>query len=196
MGLNLQIGYWGLSEPDAWLDSQLFTINAVLKDHKFPNWNEPRSPLLERSRTETISYPYSWLDALRAAYLSRKYDPNWVATEVEELEDHLEVDSHLLNHSDCEGFYLPVDCEDFIIDDRVPGGILGSSYRLFEELSSVAPALGIKLENGVLSDEEAHRINELINSCSSDIEPMLTVWLSFYEAARLSVKYGRILILC
>ena len=39
-------------------------------------------------------------------------------------------DSHLLCHSDCEGFYLPIDFADVIVDAknqmRIAGGLLGS----------------------------------------------------------------------
>jgi hypothetical protein len=196
MGLSLQVGYWGTIDNDSWLDSQLTIINSILLNHKLQPWGEPKIPVLERSRTENISIPYSWLDSLKAAFLSRLYDPTWVANAVEELGEHLDFDSHLLNHSDCEGFYIPLDCSDFIIDDKAPGGILGSSYRLLDELILLAPALGIDLSSGELSDLEARRINDLINDSTSEIEPLLTAWIVFYEAARLSVKHRRILVLC
>lgn len=71
--------------------------------------------------------------------------------------------SHLLCHSDCEGFYLPVDFEVVLIDsqdqDRIPGGLLGSSYRLRDELLAIAPALGITVSDGELADAEGDRLN-------------------------------------
>jgi hypothetical protein len=45
------------------------------------------------------------------------------------------------------------------ITNRIAGGMLGSSFMLLKELQAVAPALGIRLVNGQLSDEEAEKIN-------------------------------------
>jgi hypothetical protein len=42
-------------------------------------------------------------------------------------------ESHLLCHSDCAGYYLPIDFDDIIVDNkgknRIAGDILCSSYR-------------------------------------------------------------------
>jgi hypothetical protein len=101
-------------------------------------------------------------------------------------------ESHLLCHSDAEGFYLPMDFSDVLFsgdeEPELPGGMLGSSYRLFEELVLVAPALGIDLRDGTLSDEEARRVDGL--ACSDHaLNRECASWLSLYEAARLSIQH-------
>jgi hypothetical protein len=98
--------------------------------------------------------------------------------------------SHLLCHSDCEGFYVPIPFQEVLLDDqdRIPGGMLGSSFMLQNELIAVAPALGIRLEKGQLSNHEAERINgEVETEAPLWIEN--AVWLSLFEAARLSLQH-------
>jgi hypothetical protein len=56
------------------------------------------------------------------------------------------------------------------------------------ELVTVAPTLRIELSNGELSNTEAKRLNrEAEKQASFWMEKM--VWLSLFEAARLSLKY-------
>jgi hypothetical protein len=102
------------------------------------------------------------------------------------------MDSHLLCHSDCEGFYFPVPFENVVIDDkdkgRIEGGLLGSSFQLLEELKAMAPALGIRLENGHLPDSEVDAIRADVES-EADLWIERGVWLTFYEAARLSIQH-------
>ena len=70
---------------------------------------------------------------------------------------------------------------------EVPGGIVGSSQRLLAELVLVAPALGIMLRGGQLSDAEADRIDGLASS-EEGLHRELSSWLALFEAARLSVE--------
>lgn len=55
-----------------------------------------------------------------------------------------------------------IDFEDIIVDDReldrIPGGILGYSYRLRSELIEIAPKLGIQLSGDLLYPVEAARV--------------------------------------
>ena len=100
-------------------------------------------------------------------------------------------DSHLICHSDCEGFYFPIVFDEVIFADdehALLGGMLGSSYKLREELVTVAPALGIFLLGEVLSDEEAERINARIDA-EDGLERELMAWLAAYEACRLSIEH-------
>jgi hypothetical protein len=59
---------------------------------------------------------------------------------------------------------------------------------LLEELVRIAPKLGIALDDGQLSDAEADKINK-----DSESEEGLwiekTVWISLFEAARLSIEH-------
>jgi hypothetical protein len=98
--------------------------------------------------------------------------------------------SHLLCHSDAEGFYFPIDFDDVIFDEdgSLPGGMLGSTQRLMQELITLAPYLGIKLQNGELSDSAAARLNEG-SEAAGPLWIEKCVWLSIFEAARLSLKH-------
>ena len=50
---------------------------------------------------------------------------------------------HLLVHSDAEGFYVPVEFDEVIFTDEVPGSMLGSSHALARECEELAQALGV-----------------------------------------------------
>jgi hypothetical protein len=205
MGLAVEVGVLAdLLENDPegadWLRESFESVNAVLVDKGLPQHREPESlPPLD-NRAALLSYPYSFLHHLRrvAAHVAEK--PGWVAKPFPDSADAAadplvdkhtaRMESHLLCHSDCEGFYLPIPFKEIISDDqdRIPGGMLGSSIALQRELSAVAAALGIRLENGELSDEEADRINRDVES-ESPLWIEKAVWLSFFEAARLSVQH-------
>ncbi len=205
MGLAVTVGMLSdLLEHDLegaeWLQEAIRSANSLLAAHKLPAHVEPNTPIRDASRCSLDSYPYSFLHYLRRIYAHVARDPNWQPQPVKDDEDPAEdpvveeetmqMQSHLLCHSDAEGFYFPVDFEDVIFDEggSLPGGMLGSTQRLMQELITLAPYLGIKLQDGVLSDSEAARLNE-----ESDAEgPFwieVCVWLSLFEAARLSLKH-------
>ena len=68
----------------------------------------------------------------------------------------------------------------------------GSAPRLLAELTELAPHLGIPLENGVLTDDVAAKINEFELLTEDDdgelSEDERTAWLALYEGARLAVE--------
>jgi hypothetical protein len=65
--------------------------------------------------------------------------------------------------------------------------MLGSSQQLMRELVLVAPALGVRLENGRLSDEEAARIDSLLEE-DEGLYRELSAWILLFECARVSVE--------
>ena len=178
-------------------------MNEVLAEYGVPAHNEPESfPVELNSRAEIQGFSYSCIHYLRRFYAHLQDDPDWTPEPVAEgeratddpvIEEEMTMfSSHLLCHSDCEGHYAPIDFQEIVIDktenERIVGGMLGSSYRLREELIEIAPALGVKLEDGELSDAEAERLNEEAETRDNfGIEKM--VWLALYEAARLSIQY-------
>lgn len=189
------------SEGAGWLDKSLAAVNQLLAKEGLPSHAEPRALALPARRNSIRSFPYSYIHHLRRAYAHRRADPAWTATP---LGDHArpiddpvlgaELDmlrSHLLCHSDAEGFYVPVDFRDVLApgrdEPRIPGGLLGSSHRLLEELVQVAPALGIRLAEGRLTDQEAVRVDALASS-GEGLHRELCAWLALFEAARLSVE--------
>jgi hypothetical protein len=55
--------------------------------------------------------------------------------------------SHLINHSDAEGFYLPIDFPEVIHceEDEIPGGMIGSVPRLRSELEILVKLLEVPM---------------------------------------------------
>jgi len=205
MGLAVTVGVLSdLLENDPegaeWMEEDLAAVNALLAANNLPAHVEPRDPLPETSRASISSFSYSSLHYLRRIYAHIAQDPAWKPTELEEGEDPIEdpvlgevsneMRSHLVCHDDAEGFYLPIDFTEVLMDDEgeLPGGMLGSTQRLMEELLALAPALGIEVKNGELSNAEAKRLNrEVEKEASFCTEKM--VWIALFEAARLSLKY-------
>ncbi|MBI3822480.1 MAG: hypothetical protein HY289_07350 [Planctomycetes bacterium] len=206
MGLAVQVGQLAdLVENDEegadWFRKVLAGLNAVLAEHKLPPHTEPEKlPPLD-DRTPIGSYSYSYLHHLRRVAAHVMQDPDWIAKPLAESEDPAAdpvVDeesammaSHLLCHSDCEGFYLPIDFKEIIVDDNgdlIPGGILGSSFTLMKELIVIAPALKIQIANGELSNDDAKKINAEIDQ-EGPLWIEKAVWISLFEAARLSIQH-------
>lgn len=207
MGLAISVAYLAeLLELDPegaeWFEEDLVTANQLLQAAGLPTHEEPRELPPLQSRAGLDSFPYSFIHYLRRAYAHRCTNPAWIASPLPEgtkptddpvLEQVSEMfSSHLLCHSDAEGFYFPIDFEQILFAEagqpQLPGGMLGSSYRLREELILVAPALGIALNNGELPDAEAARLNTLAEA-DDGLYREYTVWLSLYEAARLSIQH-------
>lgn len=152
MGLAVDVGVLSFllvndAEGAEWVEKDLATLNEVLKDNGLPAHNEPVKLPDFLSRADCGSYPYSFLHYLRRFYARTKNDKDWIPTPVSEDEEPSEDESiedeftkfqsHLVCHSDCDGYYLPIDFQEIIVareGEEIPGGILCSSYRLREEL--------------------------------------------------------------
>jgi hypothetical protein len=205
MGLGVSVGAlaW-LKTADAegyeWHSRQLAIVNTVLLAHNLALHHEPDELPVLQSRATLDGFPYSFLHYLRRVYANVSQNPNWVPIEVTDDADPVDdpaIDyelsvrmiSHLVCHSDAEGYYVPVDFADVLYDDQLAGGMLGSTQTLMRELASIAPTLGITLTaSGELADAEAERINNV----TDDDGPWyreLTVWLTLYEACRLSIQH-------
>jgi hypothetical protein len=208
MGLSVVVGMLAeLIEDDGegaeWLRESFANVNDVLAEHGLPPHLEPEELVLTDDRSIISSFPYSFLHYLRRAYARWKREPHLPATACGPDEDPSSdpaideessmFESHLLCHSDCEGFYLPIRFEEVLVDDaggdRIPGGLLGSSFMLLDELTSMAPCLGIALLSGELADSEAETIGAKVQE-ESDLWIELGVWLTLNEAARLSIKHN------
>jgi hypothetical protein len=105
---------------------------------------------------------------------------------------------HLIYHSDCEGYYVPIGFEHVIVDERAPGGYLGSSVRLLEETRRIAQALGLP------DDLDAH--SEEVFEAADGETPATEGWqrygveayvcLQLLRAAELSVATGSAIAFC
>ena len=205
MSLSVEVGMLAdLLESDEdgveWLRAEFRSVNEVLGEHRLPCLNEPEEMPPIHNRSVLYSFPCRDLHYLRrfAGYVAEY--PGWIAKPFSEscdptddpiLQKHSQnLVSHLICHSDCEGFYFPIQFKLAIMDEknRITGGVLGSSYALLSELQPVGSALGIRLENGVLSDAEVDKILHDV-----EVEAPLSVekgvWLTLFEAARLSIEY-------
>lgn len=208
MGLAISVGFLeDMLENDLegaqWFRDNLAQLNRVLEQHNLQPHHEPERLPERASRAACLSFPYSFLHYLRRVYAHVVQNPNWRAEPLEKGEDPTKdsvldeelymFSSHLLCHSDAEGYYVPQDFRDVIFDDDIPGGMTGSSHQLMRELVMVAPALGITLENGELSDAEATRVNE-VSASDQGLFIEYTVWILLFEAARLSIKHNTLIV--
>jgi hypothetical protein len=100
--------------------------------------------------------------------------------------ERLIPDSHLINHADNEGFYVPQDFPVPLVaeEGQVRGDIIGSSYALLRELQEVAPVIGIILDGGELADETA---DLLAAEAEHPFATERMVWFTLFEAARQSI---------
>jgi hypothetical protein len=206
MGLGLSVGYLAWlqkndNDPEAvpWLRKNLVQVNRVLHINGLPEHVEPEE-LPELVDRGLLGIPYSWLHYLRRAVAYARQAPAEFgplpegrrASEDDRLDRELSVfmDSHLICHSDCEGFYVPIDFPEPLYDDRdeLIGGILGSSQRALAEVILAAPLLSIELENGKPTKTDIDTIGEE----EDDAHPLWIerkVWLAMYEKFRLSIEY-------
>lgn len=205
MGLAVEVGMLAdllQNDPEGaeWFEENLAEVNKALLAAGHSSHSEPRSlPELQR-RCPVKGYPYSYLHYLRRVAAKRLEDPTYVATPLPagEEPDDPAIDremnfmrSHLICHSDNEGFYVPIPFLEIVFSDNPEapgGGIIGSSDALFRELVSIAPALGIALVGHKLADHEAEKLTfEIENEDLLWIEK--TVWFDLFEAARLSLEH-------
>ncbi len=228
MGLSVTIGSLADAvkhdqEAAEMLREAFAAVNEVLRENNLPVHTEPQQLPKILSRSDT-NLGYSYLHHLRRFYAHAVHDPSRELQDTNPLEDPVLIEetnkmsSHLLCHSDAEGFYLPIDFKDVIADNgsRIPGGFLGSSCRLMEELVFLAPTLGVELQGASLTDTEANKILDRFYAATNTAEtgwrhrimrtkqqsilethliedPILVnvkmAWLTLFESARLSIEY-------
>jgi len=200
MGLTASIGLLDSmrGNPDALASfrTRFTAVNDVLRAAGLPEHEEPAELPPHVYRSELDSIGWDWLHCLRRLhalvlqgieptpppedYPPRELDP------VLDLELSVHQRSHLIVHSDAQGWYVPIDFRDVLYGD-VPGRILGSSPRLLAELRTLAAPLDIPLgPDGSLDDAAAARLNAVTDSDPWWREKF--AWLHLFEAARLSVE--------
>lgn len=185
-------------EGAQWTRASIARLNKVLTKNGLAEHNEPEK-LPGLSRRSVSSYPYSFLHYLRRAYACVVEGKPMRTGEITERDmDFVQdltvvvMDSHLLSHSDAEGYYVPQDFADPLCDDALPGSFAGSIPRLLKELERVAPALGISVVNGELAAGEADKLARVEDDDVLFREKI--VWFSLFEAAKLCMKHGTLLV--
>lgn len=108
---------------------------------------------------------------------------------------------HLIHHSDAEGFYVPQDFPEVLFppeDLRIPGGMVGSSIRLLDEVQRLAAILELPLD----MDEEHDALWEAAESQGEGelrwqrygVESFIC--LRLYRAAESSIKHSSLIVFC
>jgi hypothetical protein len=207
MGLAVGVGHLedlSSNDPEGaqWLRRELAALDEVLARAGLPAHHEPdrfEVPLFDLRRACT-SFPYSFLHYLRRAFAhvrvglpipdDEELRPEHDAV-VEEASEMF--DSHLLCHSDAEGYYAPVDFAEPIFDDAAPGGMLGSTQGLLRELLAVAPHIGVELT----SERRPTPACDAGLQAIADSGPLWRerlVWYALFEAASLSLRFNTLIV--
>lgn len=202
--LAWHLGPDGDPEGLIWLREELKRLNALLRKNGLPEHHEPEAlPNIDR-RGAPHSFPYSYTHHLRRAVAYSRHAPEKFGHIDRDQEPSTDpyidrelsvwMDSHLICHSDAEGFYVPIDFPEplyAVAEFPITGDIVGSSQRVLEELVQTAPLLEIVLgEQGSLSDDEAAKLRDE-GSHRYGLERL--VWFAFYEAASASVRYNSVI---
>lgn len=164
------------------------SINSRLQERNLPLYSEPDEP--PDVYVDNL-FGRSELDHHSASCFMQLAD---LAEEYDSTRQHLAI---LANPY--RAVFLPQDFSepfDTGYKEEIFGDLMevwaGSARKLLEELTELAPHLGISLENGVLSDEVAAKINEFELLSEDDdgelAEEERTAWLALYEGARLAVE--------
>ncbi|WP_179352068.1 hypothetical protein [Winogradskyella vidalii] len=207
MGLTILTGVladFKANEPEGYQAYKVIfeNINTILAKNGVDAHKEPDE--MEKEPLQFGGFPYSFLHHLRrfAAHVwDNKDNENWdwtptpFPTEDEPgadsiLEDHYSyMSSHLLTHSDSEGFYIPLELPEVLFDNDkapVPGAMIGSSYTLLQELKSLTTPLGIGLDeqNNLTNVDE---LNKIISN-EGDFWIEILVCVTLIDAAKFSIE--------
>lgn len=207
MGLAIELNILGQlqetgdDEGKSHFKSEFELVNLALAANGIDAHAEPEGILEFKKMAPFDSFPYAFVHCLRSALAfsrnggsKERYIKENAAendhNEFVEIEILERLDSHVICHSDCEGYYLPIDFEEVIFaedDYDFAGGMLCSSNQAMKELESCADFIGILIgENGDLSKEVHYQ-----NSPDFEEDPFFRermVWLCLYDAARLSIE--------
>lgn len=202
MGLSITSGILAdfiNDEPEGYeaYKAEFDQVNKLLELNGYKPHLEPNE--LGVDPLHVGGFPYSFLHYLRRFFAYHMNDKNWTPIPFDENldpaadtiveEESSMFYSHLLVHSDCAGYYIPIDLKDVIFDtDEYPvtGAMIGSSYGLLTDLKSVAKKLGVELNEKLEVQNKETLYKTIDNQGDFWIEKI--VWLTLYEAANYSIK--------
>ena len=104
--------------------------------------------------------------------------------------------AHLIEHSTCDGYWLPRDFHQLILEDKIH---IGSAYRLKEICEAVAPLLNIPVPLAEIPFDytgEGEEILEFMSEqtedsfCRDDSVEEKLICIVLYQASRISIKNG------
>jgi hypothetical protein len=106
---------------------------------------------------------------------------------------------HLILHSDAEGYYLPQDFASVVSPPaslKIPGGMVGSSYRLREECRRLATAL--KIDLGEDHDLEANweAIKAQLEEANERYAVESLICVNLHQACEHSIRHGAAIVFC
>lgn len=177
-------------------------INKVLKRHNIDTYKEPIN--LKREEIFYFQIKYSVVASLKklAAYIalnevlpSPNYQNKNIIEQYMKEKKHKHSFDHLILHSDCDGFYVPVQFNEIVLLEpslNIEGTIIGSSYKLIKECELIANFLGLPLD----LDLESEEIDEIFESENLGPERWKEyivesfACLVLYNAARRSICLG------
>ena len=151
------------------IQEDFVAINKTLQKQGLPAHMETVDSGEENLKFPEVCWRYSSIHYLR--YLAAKFieNPLWVPDKASANKSKIparlckqiceEKQSHLICHSDFDGYYLPIDFE-LIIFDREVGVCLGSSVQLHKELEDLAKKLNLDLGDYTPDLEELFKVRE------------------------------------
>lgn len=197
MGLSIGLGLDDYRRAD-----NLTAINRALAGDGVGPFEEPPRPSDLDRQVPPTSYGYSDVRLLRQyyAHVIKTGNPPTPQTTEAELralvqEEGAMLSSHLIVHADGQGYYVPIDFVDPVFDaaEQVYGGIIGSSQRLQRELLVCAAPLGIEIDSDQrISESSLQRIWTVVRD-EGPFWRELYIWVGLYDATRLSIRHGLII---
>lgn len=215
MGLAIEVGIMSdLLENDdesfEYYEDQFAAMNELLAERQLPTHAEPSHI------DEMISFDmwsYAGLHYLRrfAAHIDETGKPPSPGGDESSsdpiLQKYYAEDgsapkcrfNHLMDHSDTEGYYLPIDLPDPLRlpeESEITGGVIGSSQRLLAECEELAKHLGLPTDLDPDSDavwDAAETQGEGTDGWQKYGVESFTC-LRLIHAARASVKHGAALV--
>jgi hypothetical protein len=196
MGLSISVGlladlYHNDTEGFEYHREAFERLSGVLAGEGI-DWREPDAVELPDAHEYSAGFPYGYLTRLRRIYVLAKGGESITpAAEINtpQYEHDLRLiddetamlASHLLCHADDSGYYLPIDFPDpLFLPQELElegGGMVGSCYRLLEELAEIESVLAACSPKG-------------------SFEPERYAWSRLREACEASIAGGHAIVFC
>ena len=182
-------------------EQDLTSINSLLQKEGAQQFVETSSKEASESRCAYSSFPevfYAILCRLVAygyagiSELPPLQDGDSIYEDEILEEEMYMLRSHIISHSDSEGYFVPTEFAEPIIDDLARGGAVCSSYAAIKELIGCASLIGINLDGNFVSDDEANNINSTPQEHPYFAERI--AWFTLYEAMRISIQSNSLVV--